>query len=89
MPPNQFNTPVVVKVYNNNTIIQTELFSDLQMAYLWIKGQMSFYTNETLRLISWEEVIRLLYEFHMTDGSGCDVLTTSDGQFSYTVFYNT
>jgi hypothetical protein len=88
MPPNQFDTPVTVKVYEGRHIIQTEVFSDLQMAYLWIQGQIGFYPHLHLRLLEWPVVIRQLYEFHVIDGSGCDVLTSADASITYAVFYN-
>ncbi len=39
-PPNQYNTPCTVDEYNGELHRGTDHFSDLQMAYLYIKEQI-------------------------------------------------
>lgn len=38
-PPNRWHTPVSVTYYVNRRITNARYFTDLQMAYLWIKNQ--------------------------------------------------
>jgi hypothetical protein len=79
----QYNTPVLVVYRENGHVISRELFSDLQMAYIWIEGKSHLYDNRSL--MSFKEVIEKLYQYYMEDNSGCDVLKTYD--VSYTVYY--
>ena len=79
----QYNTPVLVIYYVNGAMMARELFSDLQMAYIWIEGKSHLHDNPTL--MPFKEVISKLFEYYMEDNSGCDVLTTDE--VSYTVYY--
>lgn len=79
----QYNTSVLVVYRNNGSIVSSQLFSDLQMAYIWIEGKSHLYDNPNL--MPFKEVIEKLYQYYMEDNSGCDVLTTDE--VSYTVYY--
>lgn len=84
MVPNQYTTPCYVSYFDENNV-RTRIgnFSDLQMAYLFVKdiaGQPPW------TLIPWEEVIEKLLEFHIEHGSGCDVATR--GIVAYVVYYD-
>jgi hypothetical protein len=82
--PNQYNTPCYVTYIDENNV-RTRIgnFSDLQMAYLFVKDVAGY---PPWILMQWEEVIEKLYDFHIEDRSGCDVST--NGRLTYVIYYD-
>ena len=82
--PNQYTTPChVTYIDENNLEARIANFSDLQMAYLFVKDVAG---EPPWILMSWEEVIEKLYDYHIEDGSGCDVSTR--GRVAYVIYYD-
>jgi hypothetical protein len=82
--PNQYSTPChVTYIDENNVKTQIGNFSDLQMAYLFVKDVAG---EPPWILTPWEEVIEKLYEYHIEDHSGCDVATR--GRVAYVIYYD-
>ena len=81
--PNQYNTPCYVTyIDENNVRTRIAEFSDLQMAYLFVKDVAGI---APWILMPWEEVIEKLYDYHMEDSSGVDVSTNDD--LAYVIYY--
>lgn len=85
--PNQWYTPVRVSVHrcSNDTEISTQVFSDLQMAWLYIKGCVGSRVRFPNYLKSFEHTIQRLLDFHQ-DGERGYVCARKD-DLEYTVFY--
>jgi|CryBogDrversion2_10_1035300.scaffolds.fasta_scaffold86163_1 hypothetical protein len=79
----QYTTPVLVVYREKGSVVSRDLFSDLQMAYIWIEGRANLHNNITI--LPFKEVIEKLFQYYMEDNSGCDVLTNEE--VSYTVYY--
>lgn len=50
-PPNRYNTPVTVEVYHNNSPTRYMGFSDIQLAYHWVKERISNDRESHLRML--------------------------------------
>lgn len=84
MAPNQYTTPCYVTYINQNNVEKrVENFSDLQMAYLFIKNVAG---KRPWIIIPWKELIEKLYEYHIEDRSGCNV--SKNGRLSYVIYYD-
>jgi hypothetical protein len=82
--PNQYNTPCFVMYIDENNIrTRVAMFGDLQEAYLFVKDMAG---QPPWILMPWEEVIEKLYEYHIEDGSGCDV--SKNGRLTYVIYYD-
>lgn len=84
--PNQYNSPCYVNFIVGSINSQRRHFSDLQMAYYWVKEMMELHVaqGETWVLKSWRSTIQGLYEYHMEDEGGYQVTSGPD---KYMVIY--
>ena len=87
--PNQWYTPVYVKVYrlSDDRRIREEHFSDLQMAYLWVKNEVGENLEEPNFLRPFAHTVERLAFTHEDGGHGY-VFAEKDG-LEYCVFYRT
>ena len=83
--PNQFNTPCHVRYFDDDNNLSKRIgsFSDLQLAYLHVKGLID---DPPWFILSWEDTIKQLREHHLDDRSGLDFATY--GRSSYTIYYD-
>jgi hypothetical protein len=84
--PNQYNSRCYVKFEIGGITSQRRHFSDLQMAYHWVKEVTDLHVaqGETWVLKSWNTTIQRLYEYHMEDESGYQV---ADGPNKCMIIY--
>ncbi len=85
--PNRWNTPIVVKQYLNNRVIDTMHHGDLQEAYYDVKKYMRTLPNEHFSdLPSFQQFARDMDEIWAEQMTGV-VLTESD-HIRFDVYYN-
>lgn len=85
--PNQWYTPTFVRVYSidNGSRLTEEHFSDLQMAYLWVKNLVGEQLREPNFLKPFDRVVERLAESHQ-DGERGYVVAEKDG-LEYGIYY--
>ena len=82
--PNEFDTPCHVTYFNDNNVsTRIGSFSDLQLAYLHVKGLID---DPPWFMLSWDDTVKQLREHHLDDRSGLDFATY--GRSSYTIYYD-
>ena len=86
--PNQWYTPAFVKVYDLRTDerVAEEHFSDLQMAYLWVKHRVGDQLQEPNFLKSFERVIERLAQMHR-DAPGRGYVVAEKDDLEYGIYY--
>ena len=83
--PNRYSTPVTVEIGRPNQNYVYKGFSDLQMAYLWIKDYLYDYDNHII--ITFEETSHRLNEEYHINGIRGYVCVGSLPDLQLTVFY--
>lgn len=85
--PNQWHTPVRVSVnrWNDHTEISTQVFSDLQMAWLHIRSRVGIRQRSPNYLKSFEQTIQHLRECYEDEQRG--YVCARKDELEYTVFY--
>jgi hypothetical protein len=85
--PNQWHTPVFVRVYTIDGHREREKhFSDLQMAWLWIRDKVSSFQEPENTLRSFAHTCRRLAECHADGGRG--YIAGESTLLQYVVYYD-
>lgn len=85
--PNQWHTPVRVSIHRlvDDSEVFTQVFSDLQMAWLYVRGRVGLRPRSPNFLKPFEHTIQRLGEYY-ADGQRGYVCAEKDG-LEFTVFY--
>lgn len=85
--PNQWHTPVRVSIHRltDDTLVFSQMFSDIQMAWLYVKGRVGSRPRSPNYLSPFERTIQRLGEAH-ADGARGYICAEKDGH-EYVVFY--
>ena len=81
--PNRWYTPVTVQVFSRN-LVYYKRFSDLQLAYLWVRD-MDTWSN----LATFKEICNGVDTEYSLRGVGSPYLIVNEGGVVVTIFYGT
>ena len=83
--PNRYNTPCTVEIYHHNEPPRYFAFSDLQMAYNWIKDKIENDPDSHIHMFE-DFCSKMEYEYHKNGLHGY-VIAGSVPAVQYCVFY--